>query len=126
MVVHDDKFTSNPKRYDKQTEPYLDQKLQVLTYLNSIYSNSGSFDPDDWFDIPHEEKEWRIQIKQSGESKPYKIFHGIQTKEELALLHYSVDRFAKIVLELEERQHHNSAAKCKPCRYADKCEFFIE
>jgi hypothetical protein len=125
LVVQDDKFTTNPKRYHSQREPYLDQRLQVLTYLNSLYSNNKKSKPDDWFSIPHKYKQWRIQIKEHGNLEPYKVFEGIQSKDDLMFLHSSIDRFARIVLEMEPRQHHDSAMKCKPCRYADKCEFVL-
>lgn len=125
LVVQDDKFTTNAKRYNSQTEPYEDQRLQVLTYLNSLYSTGKSNEPDDWFTIPHKLKQWRIQIKEHGNLEPYKIFEGIQTKDDLSYLHFSLDRFARLVLGIEEREHHDSKMKCRPCRYADKCEFVL-
>ncbi len=127
LVVQDDKFPTNLNKYKERYEPYPDQILQALTYLNSLYSDKMGDSLEDWFDIPHKEKSWIIQIKDKhNQNEPYKIFRGTQTDEALGFLHYNIERFAKLVLGVEEREHHNSANKCKPCRYADKCEFVIK
>ncbi len=124
LVVQDDKFPYNLERYSERIEPYPDQILQALTYLNSLYSNSGGFEPEDWFPIPHKEKMWVIQIRdRNNNNKPFKIFQGKQNPNALAYLHSNIERYTRLILGLEERKHHNMSSKCKPCRYADKCEF---
>ena len=39
LVIQDDKFVSKPEKYDNRTHPFPGQMLQVLTYLNSTFSN---------------------------------------------------------------------------------------
>lgn len=127
LIVQDDKFPYNVKKYDKMFEPFDDQKLQALTYLNSKFSEDGSFDPKDWFDIPHKEKAWIIQIKdRNNDNKPYRIYKGIQNEQAITYLGSAMKRFVHIVLGVEERQHHNVPAKCKPCGYFEKCQFRLE
>jgi len=127
LIVQDDKFPYSLEKYDSKFEPYDDQMLQALTYLNSMYTEDGSFNPDDWFPIPHKEKVWIIRIRdRKNNNKPYKIFKGIQNVEAVEYLKNNIERFARLVLELEERQHHNIADKCKPCRYFSECKFRLE
>ena len=124
LVVQDDKFPTNLQKYSERFEPYSDQILQALTYLNSSFSNDGSFNPEDWFEIPHKQKVWIIQIRDKyHENKIFKVFKGIQNDFAEKYLESNVKRFAKLVLGIEKRVHHNIPDKCKPCRYADKCEF---
>jgi len=47
LVVQDDKFVARPHTYEQKTQPYPSQLLQVLTYLNSVYSAKRSKDPED-------------------------------------------------------------------------------
>ncbi len=62
-------------------EPFDDQKLQALTYLNSKFADNTSMNPDDWFDIPHNEKSWIIQIRdKNNDNKSFKIFKGVQNE----------------------------------------------
>jgi hypothetical protein len=127
LVVQDDKFPNKLEKYADRFEPYPSQILQALTYLNSLYSDKGYNDPESWFEIPHTEKSWIIQIRDKhNDNKPYKIFQGMQTREALEYLHYSIDRFARLVLGIEEFEHHNSAQKCRPCSFAPQCEFRID
>ena len=124
LVVQDDKFPSNLEKYSERIEPYPDQILQALTYLNSSFTKNGSFDPEDWFEIPHKDKAWIIQILDKyNENKPVKIFKGIQDRYAINFLKANVRRFARLVLGFEEREHHNKPDKCKPCRYFDQCDF---
>ena len=125
LVVQDDKFTANPQRYDNRKEPYPDQLLQVLTYLNSTYSNTGGNDPNDWFDIPHKQKQWILRICDKNTKKPYKTFNQIQDPFQLQFLHSNIERFASIALEIQEPKHHNIPAKCDPCRFKNDCEFAL-
>lgn len=126
LIVQDDKFPANLKKYQERFEPFDDQKLQALTYLNSQFADNSTMNPDDWFDIPHNEKAWIIQIRdKNNNNKPFKIFKGIQNEAAQNYLLSSINRFASLVLGKEERKHHNIAAKCKPCRLFDQCEFRI-
>ena len=127
LFVQDDKFPTNLDKYDERFEPYDDQKLQALTYLHSRFTNDGSFNPDDWFEIPHKEKAWIIQIRdKKHDNKPYRIFQGIHNEKSESFFKTSLERFALLTLGLEERNHHNIAAKCNPCRFFDQCEFRLE
>jgi len=124
LVVQDDKFPSNLEKYSDRFEPYPDQILQALTYLNSLYTDNGSFDPDEWFEIPHKGKAWIIRIRDKHkENKTFKIFKGIQNDEAEKYLKSNIERFACLVLGMKERMHHNVPDKCKPCRYLEQCEF---
>jgi len=124
LYVQDDKFPTNLAKYNDRFEPFDDQKLQALTYLHSQFTDEGSFNPDDWFEIPHNDKSWIIQIKDKrNDNKPFKIFKGIHNKSSEKFFTSSLHRFALLTLDLEERNHHNITAKCKPCRFFDQCQF---
>lgn len=125
LVVQDDKFVANPQSYQYRKEPYPDQLLQVLTYLNSTYSNSGSSNPEDWFEIPHKQKEWFVRICDKNTKQPYKVFNHVQDQFYFQFLKDNIERFARLALELEERKHHNIQAKCNACRYKYDCEFAL-
>ena len=127
LVVQDDKFATNLKKYEERFEPYPDQMLQALAYLNSKFTANGSWKQDEWFEIPHKEKAWIIQIRdKNNESKPFRIFKGVQTEEVKMFFQGSLARFVMLVLGKEERMHHNKPDKCAPCRYFDKCQFRLE
>jgi len=127
LIVQDDKFPTNLKKYEDRIEPYDDQKLQALTYLNSKFTTDGSMDPNNWFEIPHDEKIWIIKIRdKSNENKPIKIFRGIQNDVMRKFLTDSIQRFALLVLGAEERKHHNVPGKCKPCRLFSQCQYRLE
>ena len=127
LIVQEDKFPANLQKYLVRFEPFDDQKLQALTYLNSKFSDSASMDPDEWFDIPHNEKSWIIQIRdKSNGNKPFKIFKGVQNDAAQDYLASSIQRFARLVLQKEERQHHNMPSRCRPCRLFDQCEFRLD
>lgn len=124
LMVQEDKFPSNLQKYQALFEPFESQKLQALAYLNSQFADSPSMDPDNWFDIPHSEKSWVIQIRDKNNgNKPFKIFRGTQNEAAQDYLASSIERFARLVLGKEERKHHNSPSRCKPCRLFDQCEF---
>jgi len=125
LVVQDDKFTSKPQSYQTRTEPYPSQLLQVLTYLNSIYSHTKSSDPDDWFSLPHKQKQWIVRIFDKKTRKPYKIFNQFQDSFHLQYLHNSIEQFARLALEIVEPTHHNIPAKCNACRYKNDCDFAL-
>ncbi len=46
LIVQDDKFPTNLQKYQERFEPYPDQILQALTYLNSKFTPNGSWNPD--------------------------------------------------------------------------------
>lgn len=124
LYVQDDKFPTNITKYNERFEPFDDQKLQALTYLHSRFTDDGSFNPDEWFEIPHSNKGWIIQIRdKKNENKPFKIFKGIHNESSERFFTSSLQRFALLTLGLEERKHHDIAAKCKPCRFFDQCQF---
>lgn len=124
LYVQDDKFPTNLTKYDDRFEPFDDQKLQALTYLHSRFTDEGSFNPDEWFEIPHNNKSWIIQIKdKQNNNKPFKIFKGMHNENSERFFKSSLQRFVLLTLGMEERKHHDIAAKCKPCRYFDQCQF---
>lgn len=126
LIVEDTKFPYNIQRYvEKVTEPYDDQKLQTLLYLNSRFAENGSLNPDEWFDIPHDKKAWIINIKDKKAGKSVKIFRGIQTNEALEFLQEKLGKFALSVLGVTEPEHHNSINKCRACRSQNDCKFKI-
>ena len=127
LVVQDDKFPTNLQKYQERFEPYIDQKLQALVYLNSKYTENGSFSPDEWFEIQHKEKEWVIQIRdRNNGNKPFKIFKGSQNKEALTFLYGNPVRFTKLVLSMEDPRHHNNPDKCALCGFFDHCQFRLD
>ena len=125
LLVQDDKFVGQPHTYDKKTHPYPSQLLQVLTYLNSVYSASRGDNPDDWFEMPHTEKKWEIRICDRKTREPYKIFSEYQDAFSLHYLHTSLERFATIALDITKPEHHNSKSKCFACNFKRFCDFRI-
>ncbi len=127
LVVQDDKFPTNLKKYEERSGPYPNQILQALAYLNSKFTANGSWNEDEWFEILHKEKAWIIQIRdRNNESKPFRVFKGAQTEEAKMIFQGSLARFAMLVLGKEERMHHNKPDRCAPCKYFDKCQFRLE
>jgi hypothetical protein len=125
LVVEDTKFPANIGKYLEKFEPYDDQKLQTLLYLNSRFTETGSLEPEDWFDIPHEEKAWVINIKDKNTGESVRIFRGTQTEEAEAFLKEKLNKFALIVLGVLEPEHHQSIKKCRSCRLFNACEYRI-
>ena len=123
LIVQDDKFVAKPQTYDSKTQPYPGQLLQVLTYLNSNYSARRSPSPDDYFDMPHAQKQWQIRICDRRTREPYKMFSEVQDAFSLHYLHVSLERFASIAANITEPQHHNSKRKCDACSLKSVCEF---
>ena len=78
LIVQDDKFVARPQVYDSKTQPYPGQLLQVLTYLNSNCSSKRKASPDDYFDMPHTQKQWELRICDRKTKEPHKIFSEIQ------------------------------------------------
>ena len=122
LIVKDTKFPENFQKYLDKPEPFDDQKLQTLLYLNSLFSDTPSLKPKDWFPIPHKEKAWIIHVKDKKTGESVKIFRGVQTEESLRFLNGKLSKFALVALGLIEPEHHNSARKCLKCRLQDDCE----
>ena len=125
LIVQDDKFVAKPQVYDTKTQPYPGQLLQVLTYLNSNYSSKRRASPDDYFDMPHTQKQWQLRICDRKTKEPYKIFSEIQDSFSLHYLHSSLETFASIAVNLEEPKHHDNKRKCDACNLKSVCEFRI-
>jgi hypothetical protein len=123
LIVQDDKFTSKPKSYDSMTSPYPGQMLQVLTYLNSLYSMKRFATPLDYFEVPHEQKQWQIRICDNKTKNPYKVFTDYQNDQSQKYLHSSLRLFASIAVGQTEPVHHNSKSKCNACNLKESCEF---
>ncbi|ABK76690.1 hypothetical protein CENSYa_0041 [Cenarchaeum symbiosum A] len=127
LIVQDEKTARNAQKYDSLVEPYRGQKLQVLTYLNSMFTEKGSMNPDDWFEVPHERKMWRVNVLDREDGlRLYKSFEGYQTDADLEYLNGSLETFVEIVLGKRLPDHHNSANKCRACGYFDDCSDRIE
>jgi hypothetical protein len=122
LMVEDTKFPDSKEKYLEKFEPYEDQKLQTLLYLNSLFTETGSLKPSEWFAIPHNEKVWVINIKDKNIRESVKIFKGTQTKEAEDFLNEKLSKFALIVLGILEPEHHQSIKKCNSCRFND-CEY---
>ena len=125
LLVQDDKFVGRPQTYEQKTQPYPSQLLQVLAYLNSVYSGKRGKNPDDWFDLPHTSKKWELRICDRKTREPYKIFSEYQDAFSLHYLHLSLEKFATISLNITEPKHHNSQSKCNACNLKSFCEFKI-
>ncbi|MBA4453775.1 MAG: hypothetical protein H2B05_02365, partial [Nitrosopumilaceae archaeon] len=87
LLVQDDKFVGRPQTYEQKTQPYPSQLLQVLAYLNSVYSGKRGNNPEDWFDLPHAKKKWELRICDRKTREPYKIFSEYQDAFSLHYLH---------------------------------------
>ncbi len=125
LLVQDDKFVGRPQTYEQKTQPYPSQLLQVLAYLNSVYSGKRGNNPADWFDLPHNKKKWELRICDRKTRQPYKIFSEYQDAFSLHYLHTSLEKFATIALDIAEPEHHNSQSKCNACNFKSFCEFKI-
>ncbi len=115
LIIQDDKFTGKPASYEGMTQPYPGQLLQVLTYLNSIYSPGNGGAPDDFFEMPHTKKRWMIRICDRETRLPCKVFSEYQDPISLRFLHESLEKFARISLGIAEPIHHNRKSKCDAC-----------
>ena len=124
LIVVDSKYPASKDKYLIKYEPFDDQKLQTLLYLNSNYSESGSLKENDCFDISCEKKAWIINIKDKATLESIKIFQGFQTNEAEHFLNTKISRFVLLALGKVEPEHHNNAKKCRSCRFND-CEYSI-
>ncbi len=124
LIVEDSKYPATRDKYADKYEPFDDQKLQTLLYLNSNYSEKGSLESKDCFDISCEKRAWIINIKDKATMESIKVFQGYQTKEAEDFLNGKLNRFALLVLGKIEPQHHGNSRKCQSCRF-DSCEFRV-
>jgi hypothetical protein len=122
LIVEDSKYPASKSKYLDKYEPFDDQKLQTLLYLNSTYSETGSLNENDSFDISCEKKAWIINIKDKATLESVKIFQGFQTIEAEHFLDAKINRFALLTLGKLAPEHHNNAKKCQRCRFTD-CPF---
>jgi hypothetical protein len=125
LLVEESKYPNNIEKYSNVFEPYEDHKLQVLVYLNSLFTPNPDSAPKQWIRIPHKEKVWIINIKDKRTGKSVKIFKAVQNKEAEDYLREKLTRFALIVLGILEPEHHKSVNKCQSCRLSATCEYRI-
>jgi len=123
LIIEDSKFPEFKDKYQDKLEPFDDQKLQALLYLNSKFNENSSFQKE-CFEIPCDKKAWIINIKDKTTMKSIKIFQGYQTKEAEDFLNQKVSRFALIVSEKTSPIHHSNPKKCAKCRFTD-CQYKI-
>lgn len=116
LIVEESKFPLNPSKYLETFEPYPDHKLQTLLYLNSLFGCENSLDSKTWFEIPHSQKVWIINVKDRKSGKIIKTFKGFQTGELEQYLKYNLQRFAQIAAGELLPLHHRRLAKCTKCR----------
>jgi hypothetical protein len=124
LIVEDTKFPATRDKYADKYEPFDDQKLQTLLYLNSNYSENGSLALKDCFDICCEKRAWIINIKDKATMESIKVFQGYQTKEAEDFLNAKICRFALLALAKLEPEHHGNVKKCQSCRFSD-CQYKI-
>jgi hypothetical protein len=122
LIVEESKYPQKKEKYLEKFEPYEDQKLQTLLYLNSLFTENGSMDPEEWFNIPNKKKAWIINIKDKGTGESIKIFKGVQNREAKKILKEKINRFALILVGKIEPEHHQNINKCCSCRLTD-CEY---
>lgn len=116
LIVEESKFPFNPTKYLQTFEPYPDHKLQTLLYLNSLFGSENSFDSRTWFEIPHSQKAWIINVKDRKTGETIKIFKGLQTSELEQYMKFNLQRFAQIAAGELLPHHHQRQAKCAKCR----------
>ncbi len=116
LIVEESKFPFNPTKYLQTFEPYPDHKLQTLLYLNSLFANENSLDSKTWFEIPHQQKAWIINVKDRKTGETIKTFKGLQTNDLEQYMKGNLQRFAQIAAGQTQPQHHQRQAKCAKCR----------
>lgn len=122
LIVEETKYPENTEKYLEKFEPFEDQKMQALLYLNSHFTENGSLNPQGWFEIPHKEKAWVINIKDKKTAESVRIFKGIQTKDAEEFLKEKTNKFALIVMGKLVPEHHRNIKKCRSCRFYSGCE----
>jgi hypothetical protein len=120
LIIHDDKRTNNPSRHDGRGSPFLDNRLQVLTYLHSKFFLGRRY--GGWVDIPHTSKKYRLNIIDGRTKQIYKTYEEVVEQEHLSLLERYASEFTFKCLQWIPLRHHNNINKCTPCGYKT-CEF---
>lgn len=121
LIIEDSKFPEFKDKYVEKFEPFDDQKLQALLYLNSQFSENTSFQKER-FDIVCDKRAWIINIKDKSTMQSIRLFKGYQTKEMEDFLNQKTSKFAMIVLGKLAPIHHWNTRKCVKCRFND-CEY---
>jgi hypothetical protein len=116
LIVEESKFPFNPNKYLQTYEPYPGHKLQTLLYLNSLFASEKSLDSRTWFEIPHSQKAWIINVKDRKTGETINTFKGLQTSELELYMKFNLQRFAQIAAGELLPQHHGRQAKCAKCR----------
>lgn len=124
LIVEDSKYPATRDKYADKYEPFEDQKLQTLLYLNSNFSEKGILESEECFEISCEKRAWIINIKDKTTLESIKVFQGYQTKQAEDFLNEKLSKFALLVLGKTEPALHGNARKCRSCRF-DCCEFRI-
>ena len=123
LIVQDDKLVARPQTYDSKTQPYPGQLLQVLAYLNSNFSSKRRASPEDYFEMPHTQKQWQLRICDRKTKEPHKVFSEVQDSFSLHYLHSSLETFASIATNITEPKHHDNKRKCDACNLKSVCGF---
>ncbi len=118
LIIEDSKFPEFKEKYIEKFEPFDDQKLQALIYLNSKFSEHSSFKKN-CFEIPCDKRAWIINIKDKSTMESIKIFRGFQTKDAEEFLEQKISRFAMIALDKIAPLHHGNQRKCLRCRFRE-------
>lgn len=140
LIVQEDKFPKNAMTYVDREKPFDSQMLQALIYLNSKFVRKSAeaasgrvnwrqiIKDSRWFDIPHNNKKWIINIRNinGGDNKIIKTFDGTQNNEDKTYLDNNLSRFISIILGKTEKNHHGNFKKCIPCEYASICQFSLK
>ena len=125
LIVEETKYPESTEKYLEKFEPYEDQTMQALLYLNSRYTDNSNSTAKEWFGIPHKRKAWIINVKDKKTGKSIRIFKGIQTKGTEKFLKGKIGRFALVVIGKLEPEHHKNIRKCRSCRFVDGCEYKV-
>lgn len=125
LIVEETKYPENTEKYLGKSEPYEDQKLQALLYLNSRYTENPDLTSREWVRIPHKGKAYFVNIKDKKTGESIRIFKVIQTKEVEKFLKEKISRFALVVMDKSEPKRHESIGKCRSCRFVNGCEYRV-
>jgi hypothetical protein len=92
--------------------------------LNSSFANGDSLDSRAWFEIPHSQKAWIINVKDRKTGETIKTLKGLQTSKLEQFMKSNLQRFAKIAAGELLPKHHQREAKCAKCRI-ETCQYNI-
>lgn len=119
LIVEDSKYPMNKDLYQDKVEPFVDQKLQTLLYLNSKFSEEYGAEEKDCFEIVCQKKAWIVNIKDKATLESIKIFQGFDSKDTEDFLNAKLTKFALIAMGRMDPDHHNDPKKCLSCRFND-------